>query len=195
VRSRLSGHGLRSGLLRITGEYGIRTQTTPTTHKCDGRLRRNRPDTRSAERGQSEHSEPACSWYPLISASGLHLPPGSRIIRRLTPLPTSVDVDAGSTVAVHQRHFEVALDCRRVLAVVQGSSIEELKDTQINQLFNYLYGQDAYTIFGYGTPRRATSITVLVTQIRLVPRRIRQFRLATSTTTPTPPRPADCCLR
>ena len=103
--------------------------------------------------GNPNIPNPACSWYPLISASGLHLPPGFQ------------DYQTPNTITNHQStwtqevRWQSTNDTSKWRWTVgafwqlsKEGSIEELKDTQINQLFNYLYGQDAYTIFGYGTP-------------------------------------------
>jgi len=92
---------------------------------------------------------PACSWYPLIDANGLHLPPG--FAGYATP----------NTVTNHQQtwtqevRWQSTDDASRwrwtVGAFWQQSkegSIEELKDTQINSMFQFLYGLNASDIFG-----------------------------------------------
>jgi iron complex outermembrane receptor protein len=92
-----------------------------------------------------------CSWYPLIDAKGIHLQgyPGAETFQ--TP----------NTVSNHQQsltqevRWQSTDDTSRWRWTVgafwqqaKESSVEELRDTQISQLFQYLYATDPISIFG-----------------------------------------------
>jgi outer membrane receptor protein involved in Fe transport len=105
-----------------------------------------------------------CSWYPLINASGIHLPPGF------------TDYSTPNTMTNQQRSYtqEFRLqsnddaDSRWKWTVgtfwtlAQELSIEQLNDPQINQFFEALYGVNPASLFGnlyscngQGTPQPA----------------------------------------
>jgi iron complex outermembrane recepter protein len=104
-----------------------------------------------------------CSWYPLINASGIHLPPGF------------ADYSEPNTMTNQQRTYtqEFRLqsndnDSRWTWTVgtfwslAKEISIEQDDDPQINPFFNALYGVSATSLFGsyydcngQGTPQTA----------------------------------------
>jgi iron complex outermembrane recepter protein len=108
-----------------------------------------------------ETINPPCSWYPLLDVNGIHLPAG---------LPASVyqyyeDNGTPNVITNHQTswtqevRWQSTNDSSKWRWTVgafwqlsKEGSIEELKDAEINQLFNYLFGEDAYTLYGYGDP-------------------------------------------
>jgi iron complex outermembrane recepter protein len=90
-----------------------------------------------------------CSWYPLINASGIHLPPGF------------ADYSEPNTMTNQQRTFtqEFRLqsndnDSRwkwtigAFWSLAKEISIEQDNDPQINQFLNALYGVHAFNLFG-----------------------------------------------
>jgi len=99
---------------------------------------------------------PACAWYPLIDSTGIHMPPG--FANYQTP-NTITNHQQTWTQEVRWQSTDDTSKWRWTVGAFwqmsKEGSIEQLKDAQINQLFNYLYGQDAYTLFGYGDPTAA----------------------------------------
>ncbi len=92
---------------------------------------------------------PPCSWYPLLDAKGIHMPPG--FAGYSTP----------NTIANQQKSYtqEIRLQSNipssawnwtvgAFWSLSREVSIEELADPRINQLFNALFGEDAFTYFG-----------------------------------------------
>jgi len=92
---------------------------------------------------------PPCSWYPLLDAKGIHMPAG--FAGYSTP----------NTINNQQKSYtqEIRLQSNTpssawnwtvgaFWSLAREVSIEQLYDPQINQLFNALFGEDAYTYFG-----------------------------------------------
>jgi outer membrane receptor protein involved in Fe transport len=113
-------------------------------------------------------SAPPCSWYPLIDSTGIHMPAGFEDYA--TP-NTITNHQSTWTQEVRWQSTDDTSKWRWTVGAFwqlsKEGSIEELKDPQINQLFNYLYGEDAYAVYGgnwytcptyadpYGTPYTA----------------------------------------
>jgi iron complex outermembrane recepter protein len=94
-------------------------------------------------------SAPPCSWYPLIDSTGIHMPPG--FADYATP---NVITNHQSTWTQEVR-WQSTNDTSKwrwtggvFWQLSKEGSIEQLNDPQINQLFNYLYGEDGYAIYG-----------------------------------------------
>jgi iron complex outermembrane receptor protein len=92
---------------------------------------------------------PPCSWYPLLDAKGIHMPPG--FAGYSTP----------NTITNQQKSYtqEIRLQSNTpssawnwtvgaFWSLSREVSIEQLYDPQINQLYNALFGEDAFTYFG-----------------------------------------------
>jgi iron complex outermembrane recepter protein len=91
---------------------------------------------------------PPCSWYPLLDANGLHLPAGFG--NYSTPNVMTNNQDS----YVQELRWQSADPDERLHWTVgafwqlaKEGSIEELKDPQINNFFNYLYGIPATQLF------------------------------------------------
>ena len=107
----------------------------------------------------TSNTDPGCSWYPLIDASGIHLPAslkGTQTPNIMTNTQESEvgelrwqSVDSGSrwnwTVGVFWQ-------------LAKEGSIEELKSTNIDQVFNTLFGFSPSDFYGgtfYSCPTNA----------------------------------------
>jgi outer membrane receptor protein involved in Fe transport len=92
---------------------------------------------------------PPCSWYPLIDANGIHMPPG------FPGYATPNVITNHQTSWTQEVRWQSTDDSSRwrwtVGAFWQMSkegSLEELIDPQVSQLFNALYATDPLSIFG-----------------------------------------------
>ncbi len=90
-----------------------------------------------------------CDWYPLIDGNGIHLP--AAFANYQTP-NTITNQQRSWSQEVRWQSTDDASPWRwTVGAFWQQSkevSIEQLKDTQVNQFFNYLYGITPESIYG-----------------------------------------------
>jgi outer membrane receptor protein involved in Fe transport len=106
-----------------------------------------------------------CSWYPLLNASGIHLPPG--FTNTVTP---NTMTNQQRTYTQEFRLQSNDADSRLKWTVglfyslAQELSIEQLNDKNIDSLFSYLYGPantpdsifgPYYSCNGQGTPQPA----------------------------------------
>jgi iron complex outermembrane recepter protein len=106
-----------------------------------------------------------CSWYPLINASGIHLPPG--FTNYVTP---NTMTNQQRTWTQEFRLQSTDADSRwqwtvgAFWSLAQERSIEQLSDTQIDEFFPALYGAantpesiygPYYSCNGQGTPQPA----------------------------------------
>ncbi len=97
----------------------------------------------------STRPTPPCSWYPLLDANGVHLPPG------FAGYSTPSTVTNSQETYTQEFRFQ-STDAASPLKWTAGAfwslskqkSIEQLKDTRINELFTALFGEDAFTVFG-----------------------------------------------
>jgi len=112
---------------------------------------------------------PPCSWYPLIDVNGIHLPPG--FDGYSTP-NTITNRQRSWTQEVRWQSTDDSSRWRWTIGAFwqysKEQSIEELKDTQINQLYNVLFGEDAYAVYGgnwYTCPGYADPYGVAYTAI------------------------------
>ncbi len=92
---------------------------------------------------------PPCSWYPLLDAHGVHLPAG--FAGYSTPNTVT------NTQKTFTQEFRLQSDdpssawkwtVGAFWSLAKESSVEELRDTQINQFLTALYGLDSTAIFG-----------------------------------------------
>jgi len=92
---------------------------------------------------------PPCSWYPLLDGNGIHLPAG--FAGYASP---SVITNAQESYVqeVRWQSSDPAARFNWTVGVfwqlAKERSIEELKDTQIDPLFDALYGTSAVSLFG-----------------------------------------------
>jgi iron complex outermembrane receptor protein len=96
---------------------------------------------------------PPCSWYPLLDANGLHLP--AAFANEQTP---NIMTNTQQSY-VGELRWQSSDDSSRwrwtvgtFWQLAKEESIEELRDTQINNFFNYLYGEPATSIFFFTDP-------------------------------------------
>ena len=90
-----------------------------------------------------------CPWYPLLDGSGLHLPPGFENYESpniMTNRQDSYVEEIRWQSADPAARFNWTVGAFWQLA--KEGSIEELKDPEINQLFEALYGVSAIDEFG-----------------------------------------------
>jgi outer membrane receptor protein involved in Fe transport len=97
----------------------------------------------------STTSTPPCSWYPLLDGSGIHLPPGFATYQ--TP---NIMTNTQDSYVQEVRWQSNRPDSRIKWTVgvfwqlAKEGSIEELRDPQVNQFFQALYGVNASDVFG-----------------------------------------------
>ena len=92
---------------------------------------------------------PPCSWYPLLDGSGIHLPAGFANYQSPNIMTNSQD---SWTQEVRwqssQPDARISWTVGVFWQLAKEGSIEELRDTQVNQLFQALYGVNATDVFG-----------------------------------------------
>jgi outer membrane receptor protein involved in Fe transport len=91
-----------------------------------------------------------CSWYPLLDGNGLHLPAGFGNYQTPNLITNTQDsyvqeLRWQSADPDERLHWTVGAFWQ----LAKEGSIEELKDPQINNFFNYLYGIPATQLFTY----------------------------------------------
>ena len=93
---------------------------------------------------------PPCSWYPLLDANGVHLPPG--FAGYATPNAMTNQQDSW-TQEIRLQSNDPASALKWTVgafwSLSRETSIEELKDTQIIPFWNALFGIDPQDYFGY----------------------------------------------
>ena len=101
---------------------------------------------------------PPCSWYPLLDGTGIHMPPGfagyatpNTITNQQKSVVQEIRLQSNTPSSPWNWTAGVFWSLAREV------SIEQLYDPQINQLFNALFGEDAFAYFAYanGTPGSA----------------------------------------
>jgi iron complex outermembrane receptor protein len=96
---------------------------------------------------------PPCSWYPLLDASGIHLPAG--FTNEQTP-NLITNTQQSYVQELRWQSTDNAARLRWTLGtywqLAKEGSIEELKDTQIDPFFTYLYGVPATSLFTFTQP-------------------------------------------
>ncbi|HWS69653.1 MAG TPA: TonB-dependent receptor [Steroidobacteraceae bacterium] len=89
-----------------------------------------------------------CSWYPLLDAKGVHLPPG--FTGYATP-NLMTNAQESYTQEFRLQSTDAASPLKWTVGafwtLARESSIEELRDPQINQFFNALFGEDAFAVY------------------------------------------------
>ena len=101
---------------------------------------------------------PPCSWYPLLDGNGIHLPAGFENYQ--TP---NVMTNTQESYVQEVRWQSNQPDARLKWTVgvfwqlAKEGSIEELRDPEVNQFFQALYGVNATDVFGdyYSCPNNA----------------------------------------
>ena len=103
--------------------------------------------------GCEANSPPNCSWYPLLDGAGIHMPPG--FANYQTP-NLMTNNQQSFTQEVRWQSTDNNARLRWTVGafwqLAKEGSIEELKDPNIDSLFNYLYGQPATSLFTYQLP-------------------------------------------
>ena len=101
----------------------------------------------------------SCSWFPLIDATGIHLPAALRGTQ--TP-NTMTNTQKSYTAELRLQSADSSSRWTWTAGVfwqqAKEGSIEELKSTNIDQVFNYLYGLaplDFYGVAAYSCPTNA----------------------------------------
>jgi iron complex outermembrane recepter protein len=93
---------------------------------------------------------PPCSWYPLLDGNGIHLPAGFSNYQ--TP-NTITNTQQSYTQEIRWQSSDESAKLRWTLGVfwqlAKEGSIEELKDTQIDAFWTYLYGVPATSLFTF----------------------------------------------
>jgi iron complex outermembrane recepter protein len=93
---------------------------------------------------------PPCSWYPLLDARGIHLPAG--FTNEQTP-NTITNTQQSYVQELRWQSNDESSRLRYTLGafwqLAKEGSIEELRDTQIDPFFTYLYGVPATSLFTF----------------------------------------------
>jgi outer membrane receptor protein involved in Fe transport len=132
---------------------------------------------------------PPCSWYPLIDASGLHLPPG--FTNYQTPNKLTNQQRTWTQELRWQSNDDASAwkwTAGAFWSLSKETSIEELRDTQIVPFWNYLFGippQDWFTLTsspgnyyycnGVGTPQKFPNCDIYYNQNVVHDRQIAGF--------------------
>ena len=97
----------------------------------------------------STTATPPCSWYPLLDGNGIHLPAGFGNYQTPNVITNTQDS------YVQELRWQSSQPDSRVKwtvgvfwSLAREGSVEELKDPQVNQLFQALYGVNATDVFG-----------------------------------------------
>jgi iron complex outermembrane recepter protein len=101
----------------------------------------------------------SCSWFPLIDSAGIHLPPALRgtqtpNVMTNTQKSYTAELRLQSTDPSSRWTWTAGVFWQQA----KEGSIEELKSTNIDQVFNYLYGLSPATFYGatlYSCPTNA----------------------------------------
>ncbi len=109
--------------------------------------------------GCTSNQDPGCSWYPLIDAGGIHLPgalAGTQTPNTMTNRQDSYTQELRWQSSNPGSKWSWTAGIFWQLA--KENSIEELKSTNIDQVFNYLYGFTPASFYGgsfYSCPTNA----------------------------------------
>jgi iron complex outermembrane recepter protein len=101
----------------------------------------------------------SCSWFPLLDATGIHLPPALRGTRTPNTMTNQQDSYVGelrwqSSDTSSKWSYTAGLFWQ----LAKEGSIEELKSTNIDSVFNYLFGLSPTDFYGatlYSCPTNA----------------------------------------
>jgi len=109
--------------------------------------------------GCTSNQDPGCSWYPLIDAGGIHLP--AALAGTQTP-NTMTNTQDSYTQELRWQSSNPGSKWSWTAGIfwqlAKENSIEELKSTNIDQVFNYLYGFTPASFYGgnfYSCPTNA----------------------------------------
>jgi iron complex outermembrane recepter protein len=109
--------------------------------------------------GCTSNQDPGCSWYPLIDAGGIHLP--GALAGTQTP-NTMTNTQDSYTQELRWQSSNPGSKWSWTAGVfwqlAKENSIEELKSTNIDQVFNYLFGFTPASYYGgnfYSCPTNA----------------------------------------
>ncbi len=109
--------------------------------------------------GCTANTDPGCSWFPLLDANGIHLP--AALAGTQTP-NTMTNSQESYTQELRWQSNNPGSKWSWTAGVfwqlAKEGSIEELKSTNINQVFNYLFGfspQEYYAGNFYSCPTNA----------------------------------------
>jgi iron complex outermembrane recepter protein len=109
--------------------------------------------------GCTSNQDPGCSWYPLIDAGGIHLPgalAGTQTPNTMTNTQDSYTQELRWQSSNPGSKWSWTAGIFWQLA--KENSIEELKSTNIDQVFNYLFGYTPASFYGgnfYSCPTNA----------------------------------------
>jgi iron complex outermembrane receptor protein len=96
---------------------------------------------------------PPCSWYPLLDGQGIHLPAG--FTNEQTP-NIMTNTQQSYVQELRWQSTDNAARLRWTLGtfwqLAKETSTEELRDTQIDPFFTYLYGVPATSLFTFTQP-------------------------------------------
>ncbi|HEX3842856.1 MAG TPA: TonB-dependent receptor [Steroidobacteraceae bacterium] len=106
---------------------------------------------------------PPCSWYPLLDGNGIHLPAGFENYQTPNIMTNSQDS------WVQEVRWQSSQPDARInwtigafWQLAKESSVEELRDSQVNDFFQALYGVNATDIYGefYSCPDNSAYPTI-----------------------------------
>lgn len=106
---------------------------------------------------------PPCSWYPLLDGNGIHLPAGFGNYQTPNIMTNSQDS------WVQEVRWQSSQPDARInwtigafWQLAKEGSVEELRDSQVNQFFQALYGVNATDIYGdfYSCPDNSAYPTI-----------------------------------
>jgi iron complex outermembrane recepter protein len=109
--------------------------------------------------GCTSNQDPGCSWYPLIDSSGIHLP--GALAGTQTP-NTMTNTQDSYTQELRWQSSNTGSKWTWTAGIfwqlAKENSIEELKSTNVDQVFNYLFGYTPQSFYGgnfYSCPTNA----------------------------------------
>jgi iron complex outermembrane receptor protein len=109
--------------------------------------------------GCTSNQDPGCSWYPLIDSSGIHLP--GALAGTQTP-NTMTNTQDSYTQELRWQSSNTSSKWTWTAGIfwqlAKENSIEELKSTNVDQVFNYLFGYTPQSFYGgnfYSCPTNA----------------------------------------
>jgi iron complex outermembrane recepter protein len=101
---------------------------------------------------------PPCSWYPLLDGNGIHLPAGFENYQTPNVMTNTQDSYVQEVRwQSNQPDSRVKWTVGVFWSLAKETSIEELKDPEINQFFQALFGVNATDVFGdfYSCPNNS----------------------------------------
>jgi iron complex outermembrane receptor protein len=101
-----------------------------------------------------------CSWYPLLDSKGVHLPAGfSGYSTPNTMTNAQQTITQEFRLQSNDPTSPLKWTVGAFWSLAKEQSLENLYDTQINQFYNTLFGEDAFAVFGgpwYNCPSYAS---------------------------------------